>query len=97
MIEILCIETRKLIIVDTRKGLAVYEQDGVKRIIHVNLDRDGMPVLTAKDIARLDLLFEQASRRLPPIAEIPDSPYARPPQVIVFGPTGITGPSEGER
>ncbi len=50
----------RLVSVDRRKGLAVYEQDGVKRVIQVSFDKDGNPILDAKTQMRLDQLFEDA-------------------------------------
>ncbi len=62
----------RLISVDRRKNLAVYEQDGVKRVIEVSFDKDGNPILDAKTQMRLDQLFEDEKG-----PTIPNTPFAR--------------------
>lgn len=66
--------TRTLVSVDTRKSLAVYEEDGVKRVIEVKLDDSGNPILDAETEAELDRLFSPAPR---PVVVLPDTPFVR--------------------
>ena len=65
--------TRNLVSVDTRKKLAVYEEDGERKCIPVQLDSSGNPVLDAETEAELQKRFARKKRR--PV--IPDSPFVR--------------------
>lgn len=63
----------QLVSTDKRKNLAVYEQDGVRRVIKVRFDKAGKPILNSEAQTRLQRLFEKAKR-----VEIQDTAFARP-------------------
>ena len=75
----------QLVSIDRRKGLAVYEQDGVKRVIKVRFDKDGNPILDAETQMRLDQLFEDEKG-----PTIPNTPFARrlPITIVPLVPRG---------
>lgn len=70
---------RTLINVDERKKLAVYEEDGIKRVVQVKLDSSGQPILDTKTETELNRLFQTAK----PI-QIPDVPYTKEIPITIF-------------
>ena len=62
----------KLVDVDRRKNVAVFELEGALKCISVELDATGNPLLDSKTEAELERLFTEEK----PV-EIPNTPYAR--------------------